>query len=127
MGDYERQRAYPVNADRLFDYLADIEHLPDYFESMTSARRGDGDEVVTTAEVDGHEVEGTAEFRVDREARRLDWSSEAPNDYHGWLAVTDAGDGAKVELHVSTAQVETDGVNEGIDRTLDNIEKLVSA
>lgn len=58
MSDYERTETVDATADALFDYLSDVGNLPDYFERMTSAERGDGEEVHTTAEID---VDGQGE------------------------------------------------------------------
>jgi hypothetical protein len=84
--------------------------------------------VRVTAEVDGREREGEAWFRVDRERQRVEWGSEGPNDYRGWLDVTDEGGGrSTVAVHVSTARVEDrpDEINQGLERTLASVRRLV--
>ena len=51
-----------------------------------------------------------------------------PNDYHGWLDVTDEGGGrSTVAVHVSTVRVEDrpDEINQGLERTLANVRRLV--
>jgi hypothetical protein len=128
MADYERAQTVEAPAGRLLDFLADVGNLPRYFEQMTSAEPAAGEAVRVTAEVEGREREGEAWFRVDREARRVEWGSEGPNDYHGWLDVTDEGRGrSTVAVHVSTERVEDrpDEINQGLDRTLGNIRRLV--
>ncbi len=93
---------------------------------MTSAEPAGGDAVRTTANVDGQKVEGEAWFRVDDGARRIEWGSEGPNDYSGWLSVANGDDGGStVEVHVSTERAANGDVDEGLEQTLDNIKRLV--
>lgn len=114
----------------MFDYLSQVANLPRYFTRMTSAQPGDGQEVHTTARMpDGQEVQGDAWFRVDRDAQRIEWGSEGPNDYHGYLDVrpADGGHSSEVEVHVHTTRVG-DGNSElqdGLRETLANITRQV--
>src|SRR5699024_3042275 len=112
MTDYENTTDVTASPDALFDYLADIGNLPEYFARMRSATLvGQGDAVHTVAELpDGQVVEGEAWFRVDRENRRIAWGSEGPSDYHGELAVSGTDGGARVWVKVSTARVESEQV-----------------
>ncbi len=128
MADYERAQTVAAPAGALFEFVADVGNLPRYFERMTAAEPAGGEAVRVTAQIDGREREGEAWFRVDQEARRVEWGSEGPNDYHGWLDVTDAGGGrSTVTVHVSTVRVEDrpDELNQGLDRTLGNVKRLV--
>jgi hypothetical protein len=94
---------------------------------MLSAESAGGEVVKTQAVLpDGREVEGEAWFRVDGEARRVEWGSEGPNDYHGGLAVTD-GPPATVEVHISTENVVSEGIDGDLDRTLANVKRLVES
>lgn len=127
MTDYERRRTVQAEPDVLFEYLSDVSNLPLYFRGMTSARPGPAsEEVQVTAVVKDREVKGVAHLEVDHDARRMDWSSEGPNDYHGWLAVQPSGDGSEVELHVSTERVQSGEIDEGLDRSLDVIERVMA-
>jgi hypothetical protein len=66
-----------------------------------------GEEVHTTARLpDGKPVEGDAWFRVDADARRIEWGSEGPNEYHGYLDVAPSGAGSSVEVHLHTTRVD---------------------
>lgn len=126
MGDFTGSTTVDVPPAALFDYLSEVSNLPHYFTRMTSAQRGDGQEVHTTAKMpDGKEVEGDAWFTVDNQAQRIEWGSEGPNDYHGYVDVTPSGDGSSVEVHLHTTRVE-DGdsqVDDGIRETLTNIKQ----
>jgi uncharacterized membrane protein len=126
VAEHTRSASVDAPADQLFDYLSDVENLPRYFDSMTSAEPAGGDAVRTTANVDGQKVEGEAWFRVDDGARRIEWGSEGPNDYSGWLSVANGdGGGSTVEVHVSTERAANGDVDEGLEQTLDNIKRLV--
>ena len=128
MGDFTGTTTVGADAAAVFDYLSDIGNLPDYFSRLTSARPGDGEEILTTAKMpDGTEVQGDAWFRVDQSAQRLEWGSEGPSDYHGSLDVTAAGDGAEVEVRVHTTRVD-DGnqlAQDSITETLANVKRLI--
>ena len=128
MADYERAETVEAPAGTLFEFLADVGNLPRYFEQMTAAEPAGGEAVRVTAEVDGREREGEAWFRADQERQRVEWGSEGPNDYHGWLDVTDESGGrSTVAVHVSTVRVEDrpDEINQGLERTLTNVRRLV--
>lgn len=128
MAEFERRRSVDAPPDALFAYLSDVTNLPRYFRGMTAARPGPGPgEVEVTAVVKDREVTGTAQLDVDKDARRMEWSSEGPNDYHGWLAVRPAGQGSEVELHVSTVRVQSGEVDEGLDRSLDVIARIMAS
>jgi uncharacterized membrane protein len=126
MAEHERSASVDAPADRLFDYLSDVQNLPRYFDSMTSAEPAGDDAVRTTAVVEGQRVEGEAWFRVDDTQRRIEWGSEGPNDYSGWLRVADGDNGGStVEVHVSTERAANGDVDQGLEQTLDNIKRLV--
>ena len=119
MADYERAQTVEAPAGALFEFLSDVGNLPRYSERMTAAEPAGGEAVRVRAEIDGHVQEGEAWFRVDRDALRVEWGSEGPNDYHGWLDVTDEGGGrSTVAVHVSTERVEDrpDEINERVGR-----------
>lgn len=126
MADFTGTTSVSVPAQNLFDYLSDVGNLPRYFSRMTSAEPGDGEEVRTTAKMpDGTEVQGDAWFRVDPGARRLEWGSEGPSAYSGYLEVRADGDGSEVEVHLHTTRV-ADGdreVQDGVTETLANIKQ----
>ncbi len=130
MGDYEQSTTVQAAPDKVFSYLSDIHNLPTYFDRMTSAIPGDGDEVRTTALVDGREVEATAWFTVEEDERMLTWGSEGPNDYHGELEVhpSDEETGASVvTVRLHTTRVDDGSIDEGLITTLDNVRDLVEA
>ncbi len=128
MGNFTGTTKVSASAGSLFDYLADVSNMPSYFSRMTAASPGDGEQVQTTAKMpDDTEVEGEAWFRVDADAQHIEWGSQGPNDYHGYVDVTADGDASSVEVHLHTTRVE-DGnaeVEDGVQETLGNIKRLV--
>ena len=125
MPDYQRTAKVKASADVLFSYLSDIRNLPKYFDRMTSARSAGPEEVYSTANVNGKEVEGKANFHVDKAAKKLHWSSEGENDYHGELEVTGEGDDSQVAVTLHTKSTHKQRIEEGLQKTLDNIVRLV--
>lgn len=127
MGNHERSQRVNAPADALFDYLADVRNLPKYFSAMTSAEPAEGEAVRVTAVVDGHQHDGEAWFRVDREHKHLEWGSEGPNNYSGHLDVTAEGDTSQVSVALHTEGTDTDRIDQGLSDTLDQIQRLVEA
>ncbi len=125
MGDYQRTANVKASPDALFNYLSDIRNLPKYFSSMTSAEAAGPNEVSVTAKVHGEEKKGKAEFHVDKAARKIRWSSEGPNNYHGELEVTGQGSSSEVAVKLHTERVEGDQIEQGLQKTVDNIVRLV--
>ena len=121
MGEYKHSAKVKAASDTLFD----VRNLPKYMNRMTSAESTGKDEVHVTANVHGKEVAGKAEFHVDRAAKKLRWSSEGPNDYHGELSVTGVGDSSEVTVHIHTTRAEGREIEEGVRKTVDNIVRLV--
>lgn len=125
MPDYQRTAHVKASADALFDYLSDIRNLPKYFSSMTSAEGAGNDEVKVTADVHGEKKTGKAKFHVDKAAKKLQWSSEGPNDYHGELEVTGQGDTSQVAVKLHTRKTNKEEIEGGLQKTLDNVVRLV--
>ena len=127
MGDYSGSADVGAPAGQLFDYLSEISNLPRYFTAMTSAEPVGQGEVHVVADVDGVSREGEAWFRVDRERRHLEWGSEGPDNYHGYLDVTGDGATASVTVFLHTERVDSGDIDQGIAGTLAEIKRLVEA
>lgn len=128
MAEFEDTITINASADVVFDVVADVSHLPQYFARMTSAVPGDGDEVITTASLaDGSEVEGTAWFRVDSDALSVSWGAEGEHDYHGSVDVRLGQGSCEVVVHLHTSRVEAGDpeVQQGVHETVANIKNLV--
>ena len=131
MPDYRREREYGAHPDRLYNYLADVRNLPEYFTQMISAHKTGPHEVHTSAQLElpgqrPRTVEGAAWFRTDKQERKVEWGSEGDSDYRGRLRVSDCGaSGSLVELEIHS-EASRPGIEEGIDSTLDNIARATS-
>ncbi len=118
MAEPVRDTVVGMEADELFAFLSDIENLPTYFSRMKEASPAEGEAVhVVATSPDGEERRGEAWFRVLRDAHRLEWGSEGPNDYSGALDLDPLdGDRCKVTVSVHTVRV---GASEEVDRSLE--------
>ncbi|HEY2261109.1 MAG TPA: SRPBCC family protein [Streptosporangiaceae bacterium] len=125
MGDYQRSQDVDAPADQLFGYLSEVGNLPRYFTAMTSAEPAGGDAVRVTADLNGTTREGEAWFRIDRERRHLDWGSEGPDDYHGYLDVTGDGESSSVTVFLHTERHDSHDIDRGIAETLATVKRLV--
>ncbi|MEO9139983.1 MAG: SRPBCC family protein [Jatrophihabitans sp.] len=124
MGDYQANTDITASADDVFDYLSDVSQLPKYFERMTSAEPGDGEEVHVVADLGDRTVEGDAWFRVDHDAHSLAWGSEGPNDYRGTLEVSGGTDSCTVTVTLTTTRAEGPQIQQGLEETLANVKRL---
>lgn len=126
MAEYRSTTDVAAPADTVFDYLADVDNLPDYFARMRSAEPTGEEEVRTVAEgPHGETYEGEAWFRVDPDRRRLEWGSEGQSHYSGHLEVTSVGGGARVEVAISTEHTGGDEVQRSLDETVATIRQQV--
>ena len=125
MGDYQKSQDVGAPAGRLFDYLSDIRNLPRYFTAMTSAEPAGKDAVRVAAELHGTRREGEAWFRVDQERRHLEWGSEGPDNYHGYLDVTGDAGTSLVTVFLHTERHDSGEIDRGIAETLATVKRLV--
>lgn len=126
MAQHERSTSIDAPASALFDYLSEVGNLPKYFTRMISAAPADGEAVQTSARMpDGTVVEGQAWFRVQDVAQRIEWGSEGPSDYEGWLEVSGDDQASTVQVAISGTHADEDEVDRGLEETLVNIKRLV--
>jgi hypothetical protein len=127
MGDYSGSADVGAPASQLFGYLSDISNLPCYFTAMTSAEPAGQDAVHVVADVDGVTREGDAWFRVDRERRHLEWGSEGPDSYHGYLDVAGDERTSSMTVFLHTERHDSGDIDRGIAGTLAEIKQLAEA
>ncbi|MFB9466265.1 SRPBCC family protein [Streptomyces cinereospinus] len=132
MGDYDNAITVNVPPGRLFDYLADVEHLPAYLPRLRTAHLHDGDRVTVTAHIEPpdapeQDVTGEAWIRVLEHGTTLEWGAPGPSDYHGRLRVTagDAPGTSRLTVELHTRQTEGRQVDEGLREALHGIKKAV--
>lgn len=97
MTQYERSITISRPAQEVFEYVGDVQRLPEYFPQITSVEQLDDDKIRTTAHVEApgqppQDYVGEAWFRVREAGQSLEWGSEGPNNYQGELDVEPAGD-----------------------------------
>jgi ribosome-associated toxin RatA of RatAB toxin-antitoxin module len=127
MPEFERTATIDAAPDDLFDYLADVRHLPDYLPRMTDAQHHDGEHVEVEADLDGDRRHAEAWFRVDDLDQRIEWGSE-DGPYHGWLRVdADEPAGSVVTIHLYHEHADAGAETEDdLEDALDNIRRLVT-
>ena len=127
MAEYENTTQVSAPPETLFAYLGDVANLPDYFPRIRSVTPVEGgDKLHTVAEAPaGGTVEGTAWFRTDFERQRVEWGSEGESDYSGYVDVTPTTGGSQVQVHISTARVQSDQVQQGVDEVVRSIKEKV--
>ena len=126
MASHERTMSISASATALFDYLSEVRNLPKYFPRMISAEPGDGEAVQTSGRMpDGRTVEGEAWFRVSETAQRIEWGSEGPSEYHGWLEVSGDAQASTVQVAINTTRTADGEVDQDLEETLANIKRLV--
>ncbi|MEO7260208.1 MAG: SRPBCC family protein [Jatrophihabitantaceae bacterium] len=127
MADFLASTDVAAPADKLFDYLSQVENLPHYFERMTSVTDNEDGTISVTADLGNRVVEGEAWFEVDRNARTLSWGSEGPNDYSGQLQVTGDATNSVVEVTLRTERAGDEEIQEGLEQTVAVIKLIMES
>lgn len=125
MADHEGSIQVAAPAKQLFDFLADVRHLTEYFDAMTSAEPAEGEAVHVVAEVNGSREEGEAWFRVDNAQQHIEWGSEGDSGYRGLLDVTGDDQASTVTVQLHTEHGAADQIDGGISATLGQVRRLV--
>jgi uncharacterized membrane protein len=125
MADYAARAHVAAPADQLFDYLSQVENLPDYFDRMTSVTDNQDGTITAAADLGDRVVEGEAWFEVDRDERALSWGSEGPNNYSGQLQVIESENGSVVEVTLHTERAGGEEIQEGLERTVDAVKRIM--
>ncbi len=141
MAHHEVSTTVDVAPNILFDYLSDLQHLPDYLPRLTGvhptaplpaeaqgmeARRPDQpvhhEVEVTADEPSGETVRSEAWIDVVEENRTLRWGVPDSSDYHGELEVDFVADGtSRLTIRLDTAHPATPEIDEELHRALDGI------
>jgi uncharacterized membrane protein len=127
MPDYLASIDVAAPADELFDYLSQVENLPNYFERMTAVTDNEDGTISVEADLGDRVVEAEAWFEVDKDAKTLSWGSEGPNDYIGQLQVTGTGSNAVVEVTLRTERAGGAEIQEGLDQTVAVIKLIMES
>ncbi|MCU0569584.1 MAG: SRPBCC family protein [Oculatellaceae cyanobacterium Prado106] len=137
--DFEQSITVHAPADRIFEYLSDVQNVPEYLPTVTHAERQSGEHIRTQGHAGNHEYDSDGHFRIDHQQHRLEWGSDGENDYSGWLEVNGSGDQSEVKVHIHyapPAEMQQDmaeqspqhsfesAMNEGIGKTLESIKRI---
>jgi hypothetical protein len=125
MPEYEQTGTIMAEPDALFEYLADVQHLPDYLPVITDAHQAGPDEAEVITDIDGTEQHALGWLRVDGLDRRMEWGTPG-SGYHGWLQVDEDAteDRSIVTIHVSQSH-DSDAEDDLIE-AIDNIRQLAA-
>ena len=126
------ERSIHIAADptAVYAYVSDVANLPRYFDSITQAvLTGQGEEVHVVAVVpDGTRHEGTAWFRRDDDAQKIEWGSEGGSGYRGWLDVDADESGSEVGSTVRLGlTMEHEDADDSIEKTLALLRSRIEA
>lgn len=134
--EYERSRLIQVTPDAVFDYISDVNNLPTYLPTLQHAEPQGEDRVRLDVKVQGQEHSADGYLRVDDAKRRLEWGSD-PNDYSGWMTVSDEDGRSRVIVHLSFADrsgyperieassSQPDPIDQGLKASLDSIKNIL--
>ena len=146
MADYEQTQQVDAPAAEVFDWLADVSHLPDYLPPVVAASLGGpsegdnpGQKLRTTLQTPGDEqrtFDAEGYLSIDGNARRMEWGAESGRDYSGHLTVVETVNGSEVTVHLSLGErsaeadlssVEDgkDPMQEGIAATMESIRRQI--
>jgi hypothetical protein len=128
VGDYEASTTVDVASNVLFEYLKDVEHLPEYLPQLTALHRTgespEGERVEVEAVVHPgvageRTVEGEAWIDVVEDGKKLRWGAPGPHEYHGELDVDFVADGTStVTVRLHTEHIDGPSVEDALQRTL---------
>lgn len=138
--DFEQSIDIAASAEQIFDFLADVRNVPQYLPTVRAAQPQQGERIRTQGQVGDHTYDSDGHFRIDRQARRLEWGSDGENDYGGWMEVQEQGQSqSQVTVHIHYAPApemaekmaeQSPGhsfeaaMNEGIGKTLESIKRI---
>jgi carbon monoxide dehydrogenase subunit G len=117
MPTYKSSVSIEATPEVVFDFVSDVRNLPRYFAAVSVAEPTGDEKVRLTTGGAGDTRVAEAWFHLDEGRRhRIEWGSEGPGGYRGWLEVDREGQvcSVTVELHTDG----DDGLDAELDRTL---------
>jgi hypothetical protein len=141
MGHHEASTTVDVAANILFDYVSDLDNLPDYLPRLAGIHRraprpdeAQGlevrrpkepvhEEVEVAATVpSGQTVHSEAWIDIVEEDRKLRWGAPGDSDYHGELDVDFVADGtSRLTVRLDTEHDTVDVINSQLHEALESI------
>lgn len=100
-GDFDESMSIDAPAEKVFDFVSNVNNLPKYLPTTRNALPQQGDRVRVQGQAEGHSYDSDGYLRADREHFRLEWGADE-RDYKGNLQVTPRGERAsEVRVHLS--------------------------
>lgn len=135
-GQYEESMSIPASAERIFDFVSDVQNLPKYLPTTKRAEPQSEDRVRVQGEVMGHHYDADGFLRADRDTMSLEWGADE-HYYAGQLHIMPNGDSASNVTVRLTFRNPPPGANEhegpseadirdGMRRALQSIENQVT-
>ncbi|MFD4254979.1 SRPBCC family protein [Amycolatopsis thermoflava] len=136
MTEFERERAMPAPAERVFTVAADVNRLDEWLPGVITVHPAEPEGVDVDVHDPAGEYEAPGVLGARREQLRLEWGRRGSSDYSGWLQVSSAEGGSSyATLHLSFHGDQpaahggsaADDVERRLDESLDRLADLVSA
>ncbi|WP_329000029.1 SRPBCC family protein [Kribbella sp. NBC_00709] len=147
MAHHETWTTVDVAPNILFEYLSDLDNLPEYLPRLRDVRRTEPrpgeaqglearrskqavhEDIEVTAEVpSGRQVRGEAWIEVVEENRSLRWGSPGEHDYHGELDVDFVADGtSRLTVRLDTAHAADEDTDGELQHVLETIKSSLEA
>jgi uncharacterized membrane protein len=100
-GEFEESMTIDAPADRVFDFVSNVQNLPKYLPTTRNAQSQPGDRVRVQGRAEGHDYDSDGYLRKDREHFRLEWGADE-RYYKGRLEVQPRGaQSSEVRVHLS--------------------------
>ena len=117
---HEYQGAIDIKAtpEQVFRFLSSVGNVPEFLPHIKEARLDKESHVFAVGEISGRRYEFDGYFRVTPENRHIDWGSDGTPPYRGWLEVREAGDAARLEVHLFMDVARPD---QSAERALDDV------
>jgi ribosome-associated toxin RatA of RatAB toxin-antitoxin module len=139
MSQYEHTETVRAEPQRVFEFISQVQNLPQYLPTTKSAQPQGPDRVRVQGEAAGHQYDSDGFYHVDPQKMRMEWGSDGENAYRGWMEVkdNDSGSSAEVKVHLSFEPREEIGRNmdkqtgdrdttirQGLEKALQSIKNL---
>lgn len=138
MQTFEISKIIDAKPNQVFEFLSDIDNLPQYLPTVRHAEHEENGRIRIAGEAGGHKYNDTGFFRVDEDARRMEWGADSERGYQGWLTVEETDQNkSEVKVHLSFGQQNpalkemdqrtgdhVEAINEGIENALKSIKNL---
>ncbi len=126
MPEYEQTATITAEPDTLFEYLSDVEHLPDYLPVIADAHTAGPEIAEVTTDIDGRQERARGYVRVDGLERRMEWG--VPHGgYHGWLRVRPDETDTRSVVTIHVTQPHPSEADDDLVEALDAIRLLADS